>query len=682
MFGSSRWKTFWLVGLAMLAGVLASPVAAQDTGGDAPPPLSDPLGSGPLVPGLEDDPQPGQAQPAAGEYISFRAIPSHTQVTRGQTFYIALEATIEPNWVYYSPVAGGSQLGAEVIPLDLSGAQMGTVRWEMPKPKVTAFGDESVTNYVYDKRTVIFVPITVPRDLSLPEVRRDSGTGVEQGSFRIALQLDGQVCGGDDNICLNLTGFSGERFLVGSGAEIGPAPVPNPQWTQELQDLLSESVTKKQIAAEFGQAVPTTRSPGADTGKAEGTVPATFGTARAEYGTWVGLGLALVAGLILNIMPCVLPIIPLRIYSLVNMAGQSRRRFVTLGLAFAMGIVLFFAAVGLANVVVKLAVGRALNWSEHWQYAGVRAGLGLVLVALATNLFGAFNVTVPQKVASIEAGERKTQGHAGAAGMGLMMAILSTPCSAALVAGLFTWAQGQSLAVGTLAIVLMGVGMAAPHAVLAAFPDLVKKLPKPGRWMEIMKQAMGFVLLPVAIWLFSTLRGGYAAWVMAYAVVLAFALWMWGSWVRYDAPAARRWGVRGAAVALAVGLGVWMLRPPAPPAPPEVSFAEKIDRARQDGQAVVVKFTADWCLECKVVEANVYQDPDVKSRLSRQDVAYMVGDVTDRHQPAVAVLSEYTKAGPPMTLVYPPGEGEPIALPGGISVEDLMRALDAATRSQ
>ncbi len=672
MFGSSGWKTFGLIALAMLAGVAASPVRAQSPGEEDLTPLTDRFGPGPLVPGPGEDPQPGQNGSAAGEYISFRAIPSHTTVTTGQTFYVALEATIQPDWVYYSPVAGGSQLGAEVIPLNLSGMEMGTVRWQMPKPKVTEFGDESVTNYVYEKRTVIFVPVTVPVAPQLPEVWRGPGPQVDQGSVGIGLQLDGQVCGGDDNICLNLTGFSGERFVVAAGAQIGPQPAPNPEWTPELEAALAESVTKERIAAKFGQAVPTTRSAGVGKG----------GASRSQYGTWVGLGLAFVAGLILNIMPCVLPIIPLRIYSLVNMAGESRRRFVTLGLAFAMGIVVFFAGVGLANVVVKLAVGRALNWSEHWQYAGVRAGLGLVLVALAANLFGAFNVTVPQKVASIEAGERKSQGHAGAVGMGLMMAILSTPCSAALVAGLFTWAQGQSLAVGTLAIVLMGVGMAAPHAVLAAFPNLVKKLPKPGRWMEIMKQAMGFVLLPVAIWLFSTLRGGYAAWVMAYAVVLAFALWMWGSWVRYDAPAARRWGVRGVAIVLAVGLGVWMLQPPEPPPAPEVSFAERIDRARQDGQAVVVKFTADWCLECKVVEANVYQNPDVKQRLAGEDVAYMVGDVTDRHQPAVAVLGKYTKAGPPMTLVYPPGQGEPIALPGGISVDDLMQALDAATESQ
>jgi thiol:disulfide interchange protein DsbD len=247
------------------------------------------------------------------------------------------------------------------------------------------------------------------------------------------------------------------------------------------------------------------------------------------------------------------------------------------------------------------------------------------------------------------------------------------------VAAVFLWAQGQSLAAGTAAIVLMGVGMAAPHALLGAFPKLVDRLPRPGRWMELLKQSMGFVLLPVAVWLLGTLRREYIPWAVAYAVVLVFCLWMWGSWVRFDAPLGKRLLVKGIAVVLAVGAGVWMLTPPEPPAAPERSFAEQIADARREGNTVVVKFTADWCLECIVVERRVYRDDEVKRRLAADDVVYKIGDVTERWMPAARLIGEL-RGAPPLTVVYPP-RGEPIFLPGGIDAADLLDALGKARQA-
>jgi thiol:disulfide interchange protein DsbD len=309
--------------------------------------------------------------------------------------------------------------------------------------------------------------------------------------------------------------------------------------------------------------------------------------------------------------------------------------------------------------------------------------MALIVVALAANLFGAFNVTVPKKVAELEAGRQKREGHVASAGMGLMMAVLATPCSFAFLVGALAWALGQPLWLGTIGIVFLGVGMAAPHVVLAAFPGLIKKLPRPGRWMELFKQSMAFLLLPLAVFLITTMPGvgdnDYAFWVGTFCVVLAMALWVWGTWVRHDAPLRRKLIVRGIALALVVAAGVWMLAPPAPTAVEFEPFDPgRIQPARRDGRPVVVKFTASWCVECKVVDRTVYADERVAEVLTRRNALVMKADATDNGSTAHRFLKR-VGGNVPLTVVYPAGGGIGKRLPGLFSREDLVGALDSAT---
>lgn len=604
-----------------------------------------------------------------GPPMAARLVPEYARVVPGQSFHVAVELSIDDGWAYYSPEPGeadGVAPESAHVAVAAEGLEVREPLWPEDEP----YGDGT---RVYKKQAVLYVRLAVPR-------------AAELGPRTVRVEMEGQVC---EELCIPLTGPNAvtaeTTVAVGEEAEVNPA------W-------LSPGIAGGLAAAEpVGRDDDAAGKPPKGAGDGQPAGQLTLGELPSvpppDYSVGVALGIALLAGLILNIMPCVLPIIPLRIYSLVNMAGESRRRFVTLGLAFAFGIILFFVGVAAANAILKLAAGRALNWSEHWQFPLVRAGLGLMVVVLAANLLGAFDVTVPSKVAGME-GEGARQGHAGAAGMGLMMAILATPCSAAFVIAVMGWAQGQPLWLGTLAIVLMGVGMAAPHALLTAFPKLVEKLPKPGRWMEILKQSMGFILLPVAVWLFSTLRGGYGAWVSGYAVAVGLALWMWGRWVRYDAALWRRLLVKGIAVAIIIGGGIWVL----PPTDRAAGTAAEATAVASDGGAdasgggrasesaiaealsedriAVVKFTADWCIECKVVERTVYRDEEVKEALSEPDVAYFVGDVTDKGSPAANLLSRM-RGAPPLTAVFAPGR-DPIYLPGGIGPGDLLGAIERA----
>ncbi|MBS3733468.1 MAG: thioredoxin family protein [Phycisphaerae bacterium] len=619
--------------------------------------------------------------------MTARLVPQQTHAAPGGRFHVAVDLQIDEGWGYSSHDPGRSE-DTGVVPqsADLSvtaeGLEAGRILWPEDEP----YGDGT---RVYKNRTIVYVPLMVPAD-------------AEPGARTIRVTMHGQLC---KDVCIPLRGpnaVAAETEIV-----VADAAADNPAWTddaaiaQGLTDARPDDGTDDDA---------TTRPVQAVDALSLGALPP---VAPPSYPLIVALGGAVLAGLILNVMPCVLPIIPLRIYALVNLAGESRRRYVTLGLAFAGGIVLFFVGVAVANGALKLAAGRALNWSEHWQLPAVRAGLALLVVALAANLLGAFDIAVPSKVAARE-GAGGRQGHAGAVGMGLMMAILATPCSAAFVLGILGWAQGQSLWLGTVAILLMGLGMAAPHALLTAFPKLVDKLPKPGRWMELLKQTMGFVLLPLALWLLWTLRAvprGYGLWVSIYAALLAIGLWIGGRWVRPDVPALRKWGVRLVVAGVLVAAGYGMLSPPAAPdasaaagtmarsttqafgggggnattrqIPQALAGGDgsaatpaRIAVARNAGRTVVVKFTADWCLECVVVDRRVYRTEQVKARLAEPDVLYLIGDVTNAGTPAAELLNRI-RGAPPLTAIFPP-RGDPIYLPGGISRDEFLAALDRA----
>jgi len=594
-------------------------------------------------PGALLRPSSGPSFLAKPDRISAAAVPQYDQATAGQSFHVAVDVRIGQDWAYYSPAAGKSTLGAEPqrgsLRTDAGQLQVGKVLWPRDEP----YGDGT---WVYKKRAIVVVAVTVPKEL--PE-----------GTYPLAWQLGGQVCNSHTGECVPLEGLEGISGTV--LLRVGKVAKPGQKWGEAYTAAIAAGRTAEQIEASSILAVAKARG-------GQRSVPA-----------W--LALALLAGLILNIMPCVLPVIPLRIYSVVRMAGESRRRFITLGLAFALGIVLFFAGAAAVNAILKLARGQAFRWSEQWQEPGVIIAMALVLVAVAANLFGLFAVTVPRRIAEIEAREGKRRGaHVRSLGMGLMMAVLGTPCSFGLLLAVLGWAQASSLAVGTLAFLAVGIGMAAPHALLVAFPKLVDYLPRPGAWMELFKQSMGFVLLLVATWVLSWLvEKPYAFWVVGYGVVLAFALWTWGRWVRYDAPLGRKLVVRGLALVLAAGAGLYMLRPPAEAPAWAIKFQpfdeSAMLKAIAENRIVVIKFTANWCSSCVIVDWAVYQQKDVADKFKDANVYAVKGDVTTRNSPANVFLHRFASLSVPVSAVYLPGRGEPVLLEGKFDKSELLKLL-------
>jgi thiol:disulfide interchange protein DsbD len=598
---------------------------------------------------------PAFRESIAGRNLKVRVVPSNEQVAAGQSLRVALVCDLADGWVYYSPDPGPVVVAGS---LDVKAGPMTTeeVRWPADHVKQTDYGEGPVVNHVYTNHFVIYARLAVP-------------AGVKPGEYAITVSPKGQIC---KDVCVNLDGD--DSILASAKIRVAAAGTANPNWTDELDagwaSAMPASAIKASHASAGGAVVPVAAGPAA--------------SAVAGYTIWAGLGLALLAGLTLNIMPCVLPIIPLRIYSLVSLAGQSRRRFVSLGLAFAGGIVLFFLVLAAISAGLRLLGQGTIDINEQFKYPAARIAIAMILLALSANLWGLFNVIVPGRLAGLGQ-DSSSHGHGAAIGMGVMMAVLSTPCSFWLMALAVAWAQLQPLWLGSLAIVAIGVGMALPHAMLASFPDSVKLLPKPGAWMEYFKQTMGFLLIPAVLYLLSTLppRGGWPWLVGSFGAVLVFGLWMWGSWVRFDAPLGRKLAVRGAAVLLAVAAGFWLLPQPVQAGVEFEPFGVmRIDHGREDGRIVVVKVTAAWCTECKILDYRVFARPEIARAFHGRKVVAVEADVTDKSSPASQWVKTNFGGAPPMTIIYPVPPGPPRVVVGVFGPDEMMRYLDEAAASR
>jgi len=376
-----------------------------------------------------------------------------------------------------------------------------------------------------------------------------------------------------------------------------------------------------------------------------------------SYSMWAALGLAFLAGLSLNIMPCVWPVLPIVVMRLVEQAGRGKNRSPVMGLGFSAGVLLFFAALASVNVVLQVFYGRVLQWGDQFREPAFVGGMAMLLVVLALFMFDVFTISVPSSIASKGSGGK---GYAGAVGMGFLAAILSTPCSFGILAAAFAWAQTQPPGLATLGIMVIGIGMAVPYLVLTAVPGLLTRAPKPGRWMELFKQTIGFVLLVIAVKLIAALPQDRRMNVLFFAVVLSFCVWMWGSWVGYGTKPVRKWVVRIIAVALAVVGGFAFLRAPSDEKIDWQKYdSAVIEAAKKQGRPVLIKFTADWCLSCQVAERRVYRRDDIAQLVKDKNVLAIKADTTVKDYPATTALKEiYGEPGVPVTILFMPGQKE------------------------
>lgn len=391
-----------------------------------------------------------------------------------------------------------------------------------------------------------------------------------------------------------------------------------------------------------------------------------------DYSVWFALGLAFTAGLMLNIMPCVWPILPLIVMRIVRQAEQNKSKSVAMGFAFCLGILLFFACIAGANIVLRSFYGTTLSWGDHLRNPIIVTGLAILMIVLALFMFGVFTITVPGSASSKS---DSGKGYLGSAGMGFLAALLSTPCSFGILTLAFVWVQAQSLALGTLAIMVIGLGMALPYAILTSLPALLKRLPRAGRWMELFKQTLGFILLFVAVKLIKGVPQDNRINVLYFAVVLSFCVWMWASWADYKTKLSRKLLVRTIAVVLIVSAFRFFF------APELISWhdynTDLINSAISEQRPVLIKFTAGWCTNCEVVDKIVYQRKDIAKLIEEKGILAIKADTTEQGLPATLDLKNiYNELGVPVNMLFVPGEKEPVRWHGILFANELKKSLE------
>lgn len=401
----------------------------------------------------------------------------------------------------------------------------------------------------------------------------------------------------------------------------------------------------------------------------------------------LALLLALLGGLVLNLMPCVLPVLSLKALSLVA-SGESPQRARRHALWYTAGVLVSFAALGALALALREA-GIALGWGFQLQQPLVVAALGLLMFALGLSLSGVWHFGGAWT--GLGQGLARRSGPLGDFFTGVLAVLVATPCTAPFMGAALGWAFTAPAATALAVFVALGLGLALPFLLIGFVPALARLLPRPGAWMETLKQLLAFPLYLTAAWLLWVLarqRGADAVglWLLA-AVALALAAWAYTQ----ARMRAARWA--GALMVLALLAMLWPLRlihalprPPAAAVPATtaagaVAFSEqRLADLRAAGRVVLVNVTADWCVTCKANEKAVFESAAFREALAAADAVYMVADWTDVDPAITAFLQRHKAVGVPLYVIYPRGGGEGVVLPTVLTPQRVRTALQAAAR--
>jgi thiol:disulfide interchange protein len=412
-----------------------------------------------------------------------------------------------------------------------------------------------------------------------------------------------------------------------------------------------------------------------------GLSSAAIETSGAVVGLVQALFFSLIGGLILNVMPCVLPVISLKVFGFINEAHGDRRRVIRLALAFAAGIMSCFALLALVVIGLRTA-GVRVGWGFQFQDPRFLLAIIAVVFAFALNLFGVYELTVSAGSTRGLAQLASGTGLGAAFFQGVFATILATPCTAPFLGTAAAFAFAQPALLTFLVFLVIGLGMSLPYLALAARPGWMRFVPRPGAWMIHLKQVLGFLLLATLLWLLWVLGQlqGLNAVIGACGLLLVIAIlaWIKGSfWTPVASIRMRRIAALAmlAVLALAGSSYAFVTRPEQLAWEP--FNQENLAKAISSGHPVFVDFTADWCLTCKSNERFAIDTAPVRAAFAKKNVVALRADWTHGDPAITEILKEHGRVGVPTYLVYPGGsEKPPILLPELITSESVLKALD------
>lgn len=470
-------------------------------------------------------------------------------------------------------------------------------------------------------------------------------------------------------------------------------------WPERIQGLIVESAangnTQRAVEVDLPVKVLT-----ADAKKSTSVGTSTPSTGQGATGNLLLMLLfAFLGGMILNIMPCVLPVISLKILSFVRQSKESPAFVRRMGIVYSLGVLVSFLA--LAGVVIGVkAAGHLAGWGMQFGNPYFLVFMIVLVTLVALNLFGLFEITLTGGVIQAAGTASSREGAAGAFFSGVLATALATPCTAPFLGAAVGFAVRQPAPVIVLLFLVMGLGLALPYVLLSWHPAWLSFLPKPGPWMEKFKIAMGFPMLATAVWLSTLLVRHYGQsgvlWVGIFLVILAMAGWIWGTFVQHGR---RRKGLSASICLVLIIAGYWytleeqlrwrtprqetglagMLSNKPGGIPWRAWSPEAVAQVRAEGHPVLVDFTADWCLTCQVNEETSLETPRTIQKLREINAVAFKADYTLIPTEITEELQKYDRAGVPLVLIFPADPGaEPFVLPEILTPSLVLEKLEAA----
>jgi len=633
------------------------------------------------------------AQAQDSKHTTLRMLADVKEVVPGSTFMLGVELTMQPGWHTYYKESGDAGMPTSIEWTLPPGYKHGELLWQKPHK----FDDGGIVTYGYADKTVIAAKITAPD--TIPETEQTFGAKVKWLECK--------------DLCVP---GSGETSMVLPAGKKGSTPKPGDTdafkgsgFEGKVSELSAEShgTAGSESGSTSSTAASSTNSSLESGTAASGSIldrsltPADAGGTMPAY---MYFALAIVGGFILNFMPCVLPVIAIKIISLMEQVNDDPGRVRVQGLVFASGILSSFLVLG-AIVLAAREAGQSVGWGFQMQYPPFVIAMATIIMVFSLSLFGLFYVTVNPGQAQIDKLASK-EGLLGTFFKGVLATVLSTPCTAPALGPAvgFAFAQPSIVIIGIFEAV--GLGMSLPYLLLTINPKWLRFIPKPGVWMEKFKEAMGFVLLATVAWLLSVLgaqvgAGGVQS-VGFFLTGIAFAVWVAARFTDLNSTMQRKsvvWSISG--VISVVCLYVFVLSHPdlmgSLPAETTASKTavteagitwlpfsiEDLDKNIAANKTILLDFTADWCLTCKVNEKTVLDSAPVVEQLKALKVVTMKADWTRRDETISKLLQKFQRSGVPLYVVFPAGKGSsPIVLPEVITPQLLVDKLKEAGPSK
>ncbi len=663
-------------------------------------------------------------------------------VVPGKPFSVGLLLRMAPGWHTYWKFSGDAGLPTEIKWKLPPGWKIGDIQWPIPL-KLKDPGD--IVTYGYSDEVLLIQEITPPAAISDSTVRLAADADwlvcekiCVPGSAKLELKLPtaastqpantelfsryrkllpqttGKIENWDRAASAISFGFQHSGLAGYSFVDLYPLPLENTvvghasiesrtddQVTfkipfenkppTELHGLIvaGASATDPNRTGWYFQggaaAVVSTKQPAAEENfRAAGT-----GISTASRGLATYLFFGFLGGIILNLMPCVLPVISLKIFGFVKQAGQHRRHIFRNGALFVAGIFAWF--IGLAVLLIALkAAGHQITWALQFTNPYFVLALSALVTVFALNLLGVFEINPPETATRL-VGSVAREGDAGSFFHGVFATVLATPCTAPFLGTALGFAFTQSPLIIFAMFVAIAAGMSLPYLALSAHPAWLRFLPKPGAWMERVKQLMGFLLLATLLFLLYVIgaQRGYEAliWAASFLLVLGIACWMKGVFLVPTASIGNRIFVFVLMLVLVLGSGAYFIGEKfrsvsvARSGSAAGNIESRVAAELAQGHPVFVDFTAAWCITCKFNEKTVLNSAEVREAFSRHGVTKLVADWTNGDPAITKLLQRFGRPGVPLYVLYPASSAEPIVFPELLTKHMILEKLETISPS-